>query len=308
MSAIPSQDYEQCLSSLAKLKAVFFSYDLVTDWLNQIRLFFHMAQYSDHANLMYAVGETGCGKSALAREFEREVGTSPTFAASNLPVIRVETPASSSTKALATEMLRALGDPCAEKGVRYNLTDRVLTLLKAQGVKLVILDDFQHLICRDNKKVVYDTADWFKTVVDQAGCTFLLLGMPDLDRVIAENAQLGRRVGLRVQLQPFSANTASERQRFLKMLALFAHELPFGGTEILVSDKVAWRLHSACKGLLGLLVPILQAAGRNLLAGGGRDLKLEHLAAGVDALNLTRPELSGKCNPFRPARQQALAS
>jgi hypothetical protein len=118
-------------------------------------------------------------------------------------------------------MLSQLGDPAAKlrlsvSGSQARLDDRLDGLICDCGVKLVIVDDFQHLLNIDTDHQRKAVSDWLKVRIKNTGVTFVIVGIPgQIERVLDFNPQLSRLFAMREKLDPFvvSLNLSSQWKR-----------------------------------------------------------------------------------------------
>jgi signal transduction histidine kinase len=80
-------------------------------------------------------------------------------------------------------------------------------------VKLVLIDEANHLIDRGGEKTLHTAADWLKRLVDATRVSFVLAGIPRTRRLLATNDQLRDRFREVIEIDRFSvANTTNEHE------------------------------------------------------------------------------------------------
>ena len=89
--------------------------------------------------------------------------------------------------------LKALGAPHAEKGKRESLEERLGLYLEACGTKLVVLDEGQRLVDKTGAITAQDVVDSIKDIHEVVGVSFVILALPRIRSLIAEDAQINRR-------------------------------------------------------------------------------------------------------------------
>ena len=178
------------------------------------------------------------------------------------PILYIEVPPNCTPKALAEHILRALGVPeeLVSKGTEVSLTERVKHHLREQEVRMVILDEFHHLIDSKSNRVIHKAADFVKGLLNAAICPFVLAGMPKAAAVYEANVQLKRRSYGRPVLHPFDWNDPSQQDFFRGVLDQYEKKLPFNMPSNLINPSVAMRIHYFSEGLLGRAVDLLVAA------------------------------------------------
>lgn len=271
---------------LGKLGELYFKYDFTIEVLNRLWEFYDISQTSPTANIMVLHGKSGSGKTTVAKEFYGQVQDAVKVEGNDMAAIYLSAPSKCTPKALAADLLVKLGDPYADRGTLEQMTRRVVGFINERNVSLVVLDEFQHFMKTENQKVLYDAADWLKSITNQVGCPFLLVGLPNTLDVIDANEQLERRTTDRVELSHFPYKTEEDRVRFRTILALFSQELPFPETDFLVAPVFAEKLHSATDGLIGWVVRLLRAASALALRSDERHLEPKHFSAAFQELHI----------------------
>lgn len=157
---------------------------------------------SSEPDPLVVLGETGLGKSTLLKHL---LGKHPrieheTF--SEIPVLYVEVPARSTIPRLSGEMLKSIGLPFQIKGDDGEAA--LVTLIRECRIRLVILDEMNHLVDRGRSRTHYNVGDWVKQMSHKAGAAFLLAGTPRAANLLKTNEQLGDRFAEVVHLRPLA--------------------------------------------------------------------------------------------------------
>jgi len=259
--------------------------------------------YSADPKSLFIGGDTGVGKSTLIGAFmsrhPRVVGDE----VDTVPVLAASMPAVATVKSTASALLSALGDPKAYNGELAKLTSRLLHYLEACNVKMIVLDEFQHVIDRESSKVLARTADWLKTVLDGSGIPLVLVGLPHSERILDENPQLARRFPHRTLLGRFGWNTAKRRVEFRMLLRVVDEHLPFAIRAHLDAPEMAEWFFKHTAGTLGLVMLLVREAAelaidRNAARIEWDDLRAAHMqmhGRGPDSPP-SRPRRGGKKN------------
>lgn len=150
------------------------------------------------------IGDTGTGKTTLLKRFvaSKPRVEHPEF--TEVPVLLVEVPAKCSIKMLAGLMLRALGSPFWNRGDEVERTYQLVTLLKGCRVRMLILDEVNHLADRGAEKSHYHVGDWIKQLIGTSGLPVVLSGTPAAAILWDTNEQLADRYRERIELSPLS--------------------------------------------------------------------------------------------------------
>jgi adenylate kinase family enzyme len=167
------------------------------------------------------IGESGVGKSTL---LERYVATHARIVHdefTEIPALYVEVPASCSIKKLAGEMLLAMGSPFWNHGDEPQRTHQLLTLLRACKVRLVVLDEVNHLVERGTSKTHYAVGEWIKQLSDQSAVSFVLAGTPRAEELLVTNEQLRSRFSEVEHLAPLGLGSPEDASVFRAVLRTF---------------------------------------------------------------------------------------
>jgi Cdc6-like AAA superfamily ATPase len=149
---------------------------------------------------LVVLGETGVGKSTLLLHLLRKYPRIEHETFSEIPVLYVEVPARSTIPRLCGEMQKAIGLPFQISG--DDGESALITLIKECKIKLVVLDEMNHLVERGKSRTHYNVGDWVKQISHKAGASFLLAGTPRSASLLKTNEQLGDRFAEVVQLRP----------------------------------------------------------------------------------------------------------
>lgn len=286
------------IAALAALEKLYFEYDFTAGIFKRIELFHELSRASRGSHIMILYGSSGTGKSSLVDHYVRSFNAKAVNAELDKPILHVEVPSKCSSKALASTLLGALGDPFADKGTQVQMTRRVAKYLEAGRVSMVILDEFQHFVDSENRKVNYEAADWLKELANKVACAFLIVGLRGTREVIERNGQLERRVLSKVELKRLPLKNAEDLDRLRTILALFAQELPFPNSSIIIDEEFSRRIHVAASGLIGHIERLLKLAGTVCLFHGSQELSTHHFEEAFDQLRVADNAHDGKLNPF----------
>lgn len=158
-------------------------------------------------------GRSGTGKSWLiernlvASEFQSQVGP----LADPLPVITIDAPSPGSTKALAARLLeKVLGYPVAARESEPALLDRFTKVGIARGLKIIKIDEFQHVVnsfVRSNQTRNEDkekiASENIKTQINKAPFQWVIAGEPAVMGFFHRWEQFEGR-GRKIAMQPFA--------------------------------------------------------------------------------------------------------
>lgn len=291
-------DLAERAQNLGDLQSCFINYDLVQEALRKLEIFSEMCRRSSHANIMLLYGNSGTGKSTIVTKYCEAFQKRGDVSHLEYPILQVSVPSRCTPKALASNILAALGDPCCDKGTLEQMTRRAADYIRRKGVRIILLDEFQHFIDRENKKVAHNAADWLKELSILIKCGIILVGLPSTRRIIGENEQLGRRVTTKVELKSLPFACQRDHERLQKILLLLADELPFENATDIAAPDMARRIYAATRGTMGRIVQLLNLAGATAVYYQESALSAAHFREAFTQLDMADVMGDGLSNPF----------
>lgn len=223
------------------------------------------------------VGETRAGKSCVVRDFISRHVPRRSKDGVRQSIVYATTPSKGTVKALLEQLLRALGDPNWARGSETNMTERLLILLKGVGCRMIILDEFQHLADKGQKKLLARTSDWLKELVEGKEWALVGVGLPESIAVVNANRQLANRFDAPLNMPIFNWRNETSRRQFKGVLRAFALQLQPFELPSLDSSEVALHMYLATSGRIGLLVKLLDRAVKTAVRKGTTKIRLEDL-------------------------------
>jgi predicted AAA+ superfamily ATPase len=212
-------------------------------------------------------GVSRTGKTRLMEEFEAEHPSFRVDGGKIVPVLRVEVPSKPTVRGLASEILAALGDPCAEKGTEQDKTRRLIVLLKKCETKVLIIDEIQHFVDKTAKfRIIHHLTDWLKTLLNKTNIIIVIAGLPYAQALLSQNEQLRGRFIRSMTLPRFDWQDDTLRAEFLGLMGGFAELLRRNFSLPDIEDEdVAYRFYLASGGLTGYVFNILRQAAWNVI-------------------------------------------
>lgn len=178
-----------------------------------------MTAESGEPSCMVLEGISGAGKSTLVRAYAANFPRYDSDEGTRIPVFYAETPSPVTVKGFLSHLLAELGDPVGHIGTLQTMNARLIHDLRACKVKLVILDDFHHLIDSETNRILATVSDWLKVIIKETGIPFLVVGVEDsVERILRANQQLSRLFAVRELLMPFSLATEAGAEDFRRFL------------------------------------------------------------------------------------------
>lgn len=203
-------------------------------------------------------GQSGSGKTRLIRHYQQ---FNPPIQARDrtiTPVVYAVTPAKPTVIDLAETILMALGDVDPRVGKKDEKTERIRYLLKACGVELLILDEFQHFYDHGGKATL-EVTNWLKNLITLSKVPMVLAGLPRCEYILQQNSQMGRRFAYRHYLSPFNARTPASFLEYRGVLQELQRRIVIECID-LTEPSLALRMLMATEGLMGRTISLLDAA------------------------------------------------
>ncbi|HWS99369.1 MAG TPA: TniB family NTP-binding protein [Pyrinomonadaceae bacterium] len=292
-SEIPTEDRRRMVEQL------YVTYPRTQTILDKFAYCHLHAKVAAEPEGMLLEGVAGMGKTTLCKHYMQDFPRRETEDRTIVPVLMAKIEVPASPKSLVTALLAALGDPLPDKGSTVSQTIRLKGFMDKCGVELIFLDEFQHFIDRDSKRVLKTTSDWLKNLMDSTKRPIILVGMPYSHGVldVEGNEQLQRRFSVRVSLEPFIWKDTKDRKDFLKFLQIVDGKLPLNEWSNLSKTNIAFLLYIASDGVISKLMKLIRRATVIALDLSKEWLDLDVLnIAYEDCLASNAPE---KENPFK---------
>lgn len=254
-------DREQFYNTLVAFDSEYVNFSAFGRIIGEMEKAIGLYRHTGMVRNFLITGESGCGKTSLARSFLSRYPRQHLLEQTITPVLLVEVPSLGTIGALARAILQALGDPYPEKGRVVDQTARIELLLKNCKTELLILDEGQHIYDRGQRKTQYATADWLKTLLDAIEIPVVLFGIPRLENLLQVNVQLRRRFAAPIDLSlgnPDSPEFLSANFDVINTLAP-ALPLPLSLGRI-DAQELTRRIYYATDGRVGYLKRLLTNA------------------------------------------------
>src|SRR6266487_5211877 len=248
------------------------------------------------------LGNTGAGKTTLIDAWleKAPLRTMETDEGTIIPYLYVLVPSSPKKKGAVSAFLRALHDPNPSRGTEWDMILRVHRLMKKCQVRMVFVDEFQHLVDKDTQKVVHAVADFLKDIINQTHVPMILTGkLGEAEPILEANSQLDRRVGTPLILRPFEWNRsrAETIKEFRTLMRDIDAALPLDPSN-LQEEEMAFRFFYASDGYLGWIMEIVREAAFRAIDTGCNSLNSALLATAYENRLAGTDIGEGKVNPF----------
>lgn len=292
---------------LRMLNSIYVAHPDASTILDKIERCHESREYSNEPRSMSLTGETGSGKTTLIEQYMLRHPPSETEKKSSVPIFKSIIQPNTSIRDFIGGILKSL--IASVSGIREDdvndellkgslpmVRKRLYKYISQAEVKLIILDEFQHLISSNKKKVLNDIADTIKTIINETKVPIILVGTLKANAVFAENPEMSRRFAEKIKLKSFSISTKEDLTTFRTFLAQIDKLLPFENLSKLADKEMAIRFYAASNGYIDDIMRIILEAGYNAISEGHKDISNESLAK---AFEITPGEnQTAEGNPF----------
>ncbi len=294
----PTTLNESLETPLERVNTILIRYPRFNDLQSKIQLCEEASKISGEPQCMLLEGGSGAGKSTLVRTYAQTFPRFETQTATKIPVFYLETPSPVTVKGMAACFLEALGDPGAQRGTLWSMNSRLVHFIHTCDVRLVILDDFHHLIDRETNRVLETVSDWLKVLIKETGVPFLVVGLEGTARRILEsNPQLSRLFAIRETLIPFRWDMQKPEtiQEFSTFVTFAEKWIGFPFEKRQERQEFLRQLFLATDGVVGNIMNLLRFAVMLAVRQNTGVVTQDILS---QAFDLRLREHTGKPNPF----------
>ncbi|CDT77710.1 Putative transposition protein (fragment) [Vibrio diabolicus] len=190
---------------ISKAKKAFVSTPSVKTVLRYMDRCRDLSDLDSEPTCMMVFGATGVGKTTIIKKYLMQNKRDSDAKGDMIPVLHIELPDNAKPVDAARELLLEMGDPLALYETDLaRLTKKLTDLIPAVGVRLIIIDEFQHLVEEKSNRVLTQVGNWLKMILNKTKCPIVLFGMPYSKVVLQANSQLHGRFSIQFELRPFS--------------------------------------------------------------------------------------------------------
>lgn len=199
---------DEKLTAFAQTIVLFPSYEKA---IKKILHSIHTSTVRGAPSSALLLGDSGTGKSTICEHLLNTIGhpidtleTHGEF--QNVPVLLCSIPADCTINRLSLHILDKLGG--IEKNTKDKILEsRIIARLKTCKVKIIIFDEFHHLLEKGADKTREKLCNWVKNLMNSTLIPIILAGTPSCEEIIDKHPQLARRYPYRVRLNNLGYNS-----------------------------------------------------------------------------------------------------
>lgn len=235
------------------------------------------------AGLMYGV--SGAGKSTILRHFVKERGGPfETPAGVRRPVIRVSTPANPNLVNIQQAMLIALDCEGLMSTDASDMRLAVQRQLKEQDVRMIVFDEFTHIVEDRSEKFATKTMRGLKEILNESTYRIVMAGTEELISVHRLYGQMQRRSVGDLHVRPFDWEDEDDREEWLGIMDTIQEKMILKVEPELGSDDMARHMHQATAGIMDNIMKLVFRATSFAHRDGAEFVGKGHLAQAFERL------------------------
>ncbi|HEY1682168.1 MAG TPA: TniB family NTP-binding protein [Candidatus Tumulicola sp.] len=229
-------------------------YSRASDLLKKLEDLLHHPKTHRMPN-MVIVGETNNGKTKIVNEFRLRHPPSDnrTIDAISAPVLVVQAPSNPTETRFYGEILHTLYAPMRPSSNAEQRLLQVLTLFKAIGIRVLVIDEIHHIIAGSlqRQRVFLNT---IKYLGNELQIPIVGVGTSDALHALQSDPQLANR------FEPVLLPRWKFDEEFLRLLASFEAMLPLRERSDLVETTLAATILGKSEGTIGEIATLLTRA------------------------------------------------
>lgn len=254
-------------------------------------------------------GASRSGKTRLLQLYREKFGTGPN---GDRRIIFLSLMGNATVDSVVTDLLRGVGDPLCTKGTVASKTERLENLLASLGIEMIQIDEAQHILENRSDHVVASIADWFKSLMNDRSddrpkkLSFVLSGTLPAKRLLDINDQLRNRFYAPVEMQLFGTSNEIDVRHMRALLAAIESQIGIAKGATLSSTEMAIRFRLATNGCIGIIVDLIERAGKSAIRGDRTTISVADIADAYDLL--IGADFATFGNPFRCSVSTTIAA
>jgi len=228
---------------------------------------------SDRMPNLLIIGDTNNGKTMLVKRFcnMHPASDNPEGESVIVPVLYIECPPKPDEGRLYDEILGKLYERFKERDKSAKKQARVLHVCEIIGVKMIILDEVQHILAgSQNQQRLF--LNVLKTLGNKLKIPIIAVGVREAFNAIQTDAQLANRF----ELAPLPRWRLGDED-YERLLASFEALLPLKESSYLYENQLANKLYVMTDGYIGELSRLLSRAAVDAINSGEEKITKEIL-------------------------------
>ncbi|SDP81902.1 AAA domain-containing protein [Ralstonia sp. 25mfcol4.1] len=203
------------------------------------------------------VGDTRVGKTTLAKSILEAHPRSTVDGTPSAPVMYIEVPTIPTEKSIARGLMLQLDVTTSRSLSEQDLIARFTKVVEYCRIRLVIIDEFHHFTETAQHPKLHRYANSVKSLMNRAGVSVVLMGLPSARAVLDKSQQLRGRFSSVQHIGAFAMEDSTQFNDFLDVLRALAKKLPFENGEELADELFGPRMWYATHGALGYVKKLL---------------------------------------------------
>jgi len=247
--------------AVRQLQGAYLMFPAFRSAFSQVEANLKLYRETGVAQNLLILGESGTGKTSLARLFTEQYPKQVLLERDVIPVLHVTVPPAATIAGTVEAVLCKLGDPEPERGTVSVKTARAVKIARGCGVEMLLFDEAQHIQDRGRTHSQYFVGDWLKSFMDALGLPVTLLGLPRTQGLLQVNEQLRRRFTHRLSLSVQQTGSEEGDDNNLELFTSLAEALPLPLDPKPYSwSELGMRLYFATDGRIAYVKQLLVSA------------------------------------------------
>ena len=200
-------------------------------------------------------GPTGSGKSTIIENILRQNKEDD----SDNSVVSTYLTGSLNFSQIISSILSDMGDPNPNNGTGHLKLERLTKGLNARNVKLIIINEFQHLIPENGSiiEMLNEALNAFKSILDKTKASLLIVGTHEILKLRDHDSQIRRRMRTPICIRHL--RYLDDRPEWRGIISSFVKLIDDFGVSVNCSNFDD-RMYLATKGSIGAAVKLLTEA------------------------------------------------